>query len=94
MLHSSPSSSADATPSVMSPQSVESQPCSSGEGSLHEPEIGGEDARGQQQEQLSSHQTAQGFHEEKSPNPSRQEENVQTCMKAIASLKITAEDPH
>lgn len=25
---------------------------------------------------------------------SGQEENVQTCLKAIASLKITAEEPH
>ncbi|KAF7664818.1 hypothetical protein LDENG_00164050 [Lucifuga dentata] len=95
MLHSPPSSSADATPSLaMSPQSVESQRCSSGEGSVHGPEMGGEDVGGQQQEEQSSNQTAQGSQEEKSLDPSRQEENVQTCMKAIASLKITTEDPH
>ncbi|KAM3870836.1 uncharacterized protein hivep2b [Diretmus argenteus] len=98
MLHSPPSSSTDVTPSsALSPQSSESQRCSSGEGSVHGPETGGEDFRGQQQDQLSSHQAAQGS-QEKSLDPgvrdSGQEENVQTCMKAIASLKITTEDPH
>ncbi|XP_018537241.1 transcription factor HIVEP2 [Lates calcarifer] len=93
MLHSPPSSSTDVTSSsALSPQSSEGQRCSSREGSVHGLETGGEDIRGQNQ--LSSHQAAQ----EKSLNPgvrdSRQEENVQTCLKAIASLKITTEDPH
>ncbi|XP_051250229.1 transcription factor HIVEP2 [Dicentrarchus labrax] len=93
MLHSPPSSSTDVTTSsVPSPQSSEGQRCSSREGSVHGLETGGEDIRGQNQ--LSSHQAAQ----EKSLDPgvrdSRQEENVQTCLKAIASLKITTEDPH
>lgn len=88
MLHSPPSSSTDVSPSsAPSPQSSEGQRCSSREGSVHGPETGGED-------QLSCHPAAQ----EKSPEPgvgdSRQEENVQTCLKAIASLKITTEEPH
>ncbi|XP_038155488.1 human immunodeficiency virus type I enhancer-binding protein 2 homolog isoform X1 [Cyprinodon tularosa] len=62
-----------------SPQSSEGQRCSSREGSVHGLETGIET-------------------DEKSPEPpageSRQEENVQTCLKAIASLKITIEDPH
>ncbi|XP_028250979.1 human immunodeficiency virus type I enhancer-binding protein 2 homolog [Parambassis ranga] len=90
MLHSPPSSSTDVSPSsVPSPQSSEGQRCSSREGSVHGPDTGGEDIRGQSQ--LS-------FHQEKSLEPgvmdSRQEESVQTCLKAIASLKITTEDPH
>lgn len=93
MLHSPPSSSTDVTlSSVPSPESSEGQRCSSREGSVHGPEVGGEDIRGQNQ--LSSHQATQ----EKSLDPgirdSKQEENVQTCLKAIASLKITTEDPH
>lgn len=93
MLHSPPSSSTDVTPSsAPSPQSSEGQHCSSREGSVHGLETGGEDIRGQAQ--LVSHQAAQ----EKSLDPgvrdNRQEENVQTCLKAIASLKITTEDPH
>uniref|UniRef100_A0A8C9Z2V6 Transcription factor HIVEP2-like n=1 Tax=Sander lucioperca TaxID=283035 RepID=A0A8C9Z2V6_SANLU len=94
MLHPPPSSSTDVTPSsAPSPQSSEGQRCSSREGSVHRPETGGEDIRAQNQ--LSSHQAAQ----ETSLDPggvtdSRQEENVQTCLKAIASLKITTEDPH
>ncbi|XP_029348981.1 transcription factor HIVEP2 [Echeneis naucrates] len=93
MLHSPPSPSTDVTPSsVPSPQSSEGQHCSSSEGSVHGLETGGEDVQGQSQ--LSSHQAAQ----EKSLVPgvgdSGQEENVQTCLKAIASLKITTEDPH
>ncbi|XP_035024274.1 transcription factor HIVEP2 [Hippoglossus stenolepis] len=90
MLQSPSSSSTDVTSSsAPSPQSSESQRCSSREGSVHEPETGGEDFGGQNQ--LPSHQ-------EESLNPggsdTRQEENVQTCLKAIASLKITTEDPH
>ncbi|XP_041668726.1 transcription factor HIVEP2 [Cheilinus undulatus] len=87
MLHSPPSSSNDVTPSsAPSPQSSEGQRCSSREGSVHGFETGGEDIRGQIQ--LSSQQ-------EKGLNrDSGQEENVQTCLKAIASLKITTEDPH
>lgn len=93
MLHSPPSSSADVTPSsAPSPESSEGQRCSSREGSVHGLEAAGEDVRGPIQ--LPSRQ-ADG---EKSLDPgardSRQEENVQTCLKAIASLKITAEDPH
>ncbi|TDG99211.1 hypothetical protein EPR50_G00207680 [Perca flavescens] len=94
MLHSPPSSSTDVTlSSAPSPQSSEGQRCSSREGSVHGPESGREDIR--VQNQLSSHQAAQ----ETSLDPggvtdSRQEENVQTCLKAIASLKITTEDPH
>ncbi|XP_068436317.1 transcription factor HIVEP2 [Clinocottus analis] len=90
-LHSPPSSSTDdvAFASAPSPQSSEGQRCcssSSREGSVHGPESGGEDAGGPNQ--LSSH------HQEKSLDPGGQEENVQTCLKAIASLKITTEDPH
>ncbi|KAM4624901.1 uncharacterized protein ACJ7VT_003401 [Polymixia lowei] len=93
----SPSSSTDVTPSsALSPRSSEGQPHSSREGSVRGPETGGEDSRGQRREQLSSHQAAQSS-QEKSADPSvrdsRQEENVQTCMKAIASLKITTEEP-
>ncbi|KAE8290225.1 Transcription factor HIVEP2 [Larimichthys crocea] len=94
LLHSPPSSSGtDVTASsAPSPQSSEGQRCSSREGSVHGLETGGDDIRGQNQ--LSSHPAAQ----EKSLDPgvsdSRQEENVQTCLKAIASLKITTEDPH
>lgn len=90
MLHSPPSSSIDVSPSsAPSPQSSEGQRCSSREGSVHGPDTGGENIRGQSQ--LSIYQ-------EKSLEPgvmdSRQEESVQTCLKAIASLKITTEDPH
>lgn len=93
ILHSPPSSSTDVSPSVASsPQSSEGQCCSSREGSVLSPETEGEDIRGHGQ--LSCHEAAQ----EKSLDPevgdSRQEENVQTCLKAIASLKITTEDPH
>ncbi|XP_068607681.1 transcription factor HIVEP2 [Brachionichthys hirsutus] len=93
MLHSPPASSADVIPSLApSPPSSEGQGCGSGEGSVHWFETGGEDVRGESQ--LSSHQDAQ----EKTIHPSvgegGQEENVQTCLKAIASLKITTEDPH
>ncbi|XP_060918447.1 transcription factor HIVEP2 [Labrus mixtus] len=93
MLHSPPSSSTDVTSSsAPSPQSSEGQRCSSREGSVQGLESGGEDARSQNQ--LSPEQAAQ----EKAFNPSSrdsgQEENVQTCLKAIASLKITTEDPH
>ncbi|XP_067336385.1 transcription factor HIVEP2 isoform X1 [Channa argus] len=88
----SPPSPTDVTPSsVPSPESSEGQRCSSREGSVHGAETGGEDIRAQSQ--LSSHQATQ----EKSPDPgirdTNQEENVQTCLKAIASLKITTEDP-
>ncbi|XP_034714052.1 transcription factor HIVEP2 [Etheostoma cragini] len=94
MLHSPPSSSTDVTPSsAPSPQSSEGQRCSSREGSVHGLESGGEDIR--VQNQLSSNQAAQ----ETGLEPggimdSGQEENVQTCLKAIESLKITMEDPH
>lgn len=88
MLPSSPSSSTDVTlSSVPSPESSEGQRYNSGEGSVPGVEEGGEDITGQ-------NQAAQ----EKSLNPvvrdSKQEESVQTCLKAIASLKITTEDPH
>ncbi|XP_041828318.1 transcription factor HIVEP2 [Melanotaenia boesemani] len=84
MFHSPPFPGTDVSPSpAQSPQSSEGQRCCSREGSVHEPEMGGEDIRGCQ---------------EKSPDigvsDSRQEESVQTCLKAIASLKITTEDPH
>lgn len=93
MLHSLPSSSTDVIPSsVPSPQSSEGQHCSSREGSVQGLETGGEDIVGQ--DQLSSHQTAQEKKLEPGIRDSRQEENVQTCLKAIASLKITTEDPH
>ncbi|KAG7510695.1 transcription factor HIVEP2-like [Solea senegalensis] len=89
MLHSPPSSNTDVNPSsAPSPQSSEGQRCSSREGSVYETEAGGEDMRGQSQ--MST--------QEKSLNlggrDNRQEESVQTCLKAIASLKITTEDPH
>nr|XP_046268710.1 transcription factor HIVEP2 [Scatophagus argus] len=93
MLHSPPSSSTDVTPSsAPSPQSSEGQRCSSREGSVHGLESGGEDIRGQNQ--LSPHQAAQEKSLDPSVRDSRQEESVQTCLKAIASLKITTEDPH
>ncbi|XP_074517873.1 transcription factor HIVEP2 [Sebastes fasciatus] len=93
MLHSPPSSSTDVTPSsAPSPQSSEGQRCSSREGSVHGPESGGEDVRGQNQ--LSSHEAAQEKSDDLGVTDSRQEESVQTCLKAIASLKITTEDPH
>lgn len=93
MLHSPPSSSTDVTPSsAPSPQSSEGQRCSSREGSVHGLETGGEDVRGQSQ--LSSHHAAQEKCLDSGVRDSRQEENVQTCLKAIASLKITTEDPH
>lgn len=88
MLHSPPSPGTDVTPSsAPSPQSSEGQRSSSSrDGSVHGLEMGAEDIR--------HHRAAQ----EKSLIPgvrdSRQEENVQTCLKAIASLKITTEDPH
>lgn len=90
MLHSPPSSSTDVSPSsAPSPQSSEGQRCSSREGSVHGPEMAGEDIRSQSQ--LSCHQETSL---EPEVRDSRQEENVQTCLKAIASLKITTEDPH
>lgn len=93
MLHSLPSSSSDVTPSsATSPESSESQRCSSRDGSVHGLEEGGEDNRGQSQ--LPSHQVAQEKNLDPRVRDSRQEENVQTCLKAIASLKITTEDPH
>lgn len=93
MLHSPPPSSTDVTPSsATSPESSESQHCSSRDGSVHGLEEGGEDSRGQSQ--LSSHQVAQENNLDPGMRDSRQEENVQTCLKAIASLKITTEDPH
>ncbi|TKS87040.1 Enhancer-binding protein 2 -like protein [Collichthys lucidus] len=97
LLHSPPSSSsssgADVTASsAPSPQSSEGQRCSSREGSVHGLETGGEDIRGQSQ--LSSHPGAQEKGLDPGVSDSRQEENVQTCLKAIASLKITTEDPH
>ncbi|KAM9842186.1 transcription factor HIVEP2 [Aulostomus maculatus] len=84
MLHSPPSSSSDVTPcSVSSPVSMEGQRCcSSREGSVHGPEVGEEEVRGQERSL------------DLGVRDSRQEENVQTCLKAIASLKITTEDPH
>uniref|UniRef100_A0A1A8RSI9 Immunodeficiency virus type I enhancer binding protein 2 n=3 Tax=Nothobranchius TaxID=28779 RepID=A0A1A8RSI9_9TELE len=83
MLHSPPSPGTDASPSsAQSPESSESQRGSSREGSVHRAEMGAEDI---------------GDHQETSPEPAvkdiRQEESVQTCLKAIASLKITTE-PH
>ncbi|XP_068194291.1 transcription factor HIVEP2 isoform X2 [Antennarius striatus] len=93
MLPSPPSSSADVTSSLApSPQSSEGQGCSSREGSVHWLETGGEDVRGESQ--LSSHQDAQEKTFDPGVGDSGQEENVQTCLKAIASLKITTEDPH
>lgn len=93
MLHSLPSSSTDVTPSsAPSPQSSEGQRCSSRDGSVYGPETGGEDVRSQSQ--LSSQQAAQEKFLDPCVRDSRQEENVQTCLKAIASLKITTEDPH
>ncbi|XP_026158582.1 transcription factor HIVEP2 isoform X2 [Mastacembelus armatus] len=92
MLHSPPSSSTDVTPSsALSPQSSEGQHCSSREGSVHGPEMGGEEVR---ENQMSSLQASQEKSLDPSIRDSRQEENVQTCLKAIASLKITTEDPH
>uniref|UniRef100_A0A3B5AL27 C2H2-type domain-containing protein n=1 Tax=Stegastes partitus TaxID=144197 RepID=A0A3B5AL27_9TELE len=93
MLHSPPSSSTDVSPSsAPSPQSSEGQRCSSREGSVHGPETGGDDIGGPNQ--LSCHPAAQEKSLEPGVGDSRQEENVQTCLKAIASLKITTEDPH
>lgn len=81
MMHSPPSSSAP------SPDSSEGQCCSSAEGSVHRPEAGiGDNVRGQ----LSDNEITLNL----GVRDSGQEENVQTCLKAIASLKITTEDPH
>ncbi|XP_056281637.1 transcription factor HIVEP2 [Pseudoliparis swirei] len=79
--HSPPSSGTDVTfPSAPSPQSSEGRRCcSSREGSVHGPESGGEDA---------------GRSLDPDAGDGAQEEIVQTCLKAIASLKITTEDPH
>ncbi|XP_034530175.1 transcription factor HIVEP2-like isoform X1 [Notolabrus celidotus] len=89
MLHSPPSSTTDVTPSLVPrPQSNEGQRCSSMEGSVHGLETGGEDIRGQ--DQLAAQEKTLDL----SVGDSGQEENVQTCLKAIASLKITTEDPH
>lgn len=78
------SPSTDVVPSpASSPQSSEGRRCSSREDSVQVPKTGGESVDSRR---------------EKSPEPpvreSRQEESVQTCLKAIASLKITLEDPH
>ncbi|XP_053700719.1 transcription factor HIVEP2 [Synchiropus splendidus] len=87
VLHTPPSSSGEASvSSVSSPQSVESQRCSSRDGSIVESKMGEEDAG--DQNQAASDQD-QGL-----VSDNRQEENVQTCLKAIESLKITAEEPH
>ncbi|CAJ1073294.1 transcription factor HIVEP2-like isoform X1 [Xyrichtys novacula] len=89
MLHSPPSSGTDVTPSsAPRPQSSEGQRCSSREGFVHGLETGGEDIRGQ--DQLAAQEKSLDL----SVRDSGQEENVQTCLKAIASLKITTEDPH
>ncbi|KAM9354173.1 transcription factor HIVEP2 [Pholidichthys leucotaenia] len=83
MLPSPPSCSSDISPSVAaSPQSGEGQRCSSGEGSVHGAQAGGDDVGGQEKSL------------DAGVGDTRQEENVQTCLKAIASLKITTEDPH
>ncbi|XP_056152183.1 human immunodeficiency virus type I enhancer-binding protein 2 homolog [Lampris incognitus] len=96
---SSSSSSVDvATPSpALSPPSGESPQCSSSssaDGSVNS--LVARDPTGRLQEPVSPRQVAAKGSQ--SPDPaatdSRQEENVQTCMKAIASLKITIEDPH
>ena len=87
MLNSPPSPSNDVSPSTApSPQSSEGQCCSSREGSVHGAEMGGEDIRGRQ--------TAQEKSSDSGVGDTRQEESVQTCLKAIASLTITTEDPH
>ncbi|XP_072222140.1 transcription factor HIVEP2 [Leuresthes tenuis] len=87
MLNSPPSPSNDVSPSTApSPQSSEGQCCSSREGSVHGTDMGGEDIRGCQ--------TAQEKSSDSGVGDTRQEESVQTCLKAIASLKITTEDPH
>lgn len=68
--------------SAPSPESSEGQRCSSAEGSVHRPEAG--------IGQLSDNETKPNL----GASDTGQEENVQTCLKAIASLKITTEDPH
>ncbi|XP_029284013.1 LOW QUALITY PROTEIN: human immunodeficiency virus type I enhancer-binding protein 2 homolog [Cottoperca gobio] len=73
------------------PSSVTDVPASSApsppssEGSVHGLESGGEDVGGQ----LSAHHLETSLE----PGDGRQEENVQTCLNAIASLKITTEEP-
>ncbi|KAM9707463.1 transcription factor HIVEP2 isoform 1-T2 [Menidia menidia] len=87
MLPSPPSPNNDVSPSpALSPQSGESQRCSSREGSVHGAEAAAEEPGGRPatQENIS----------DSSVRDPRQEESVQTCLKAIASLKITTEDPH
>ncbi|XP_016531775.1 transcription factor HIVEP2 isoform X1 [Poecilia formosa] len=81
MLHSPASPSAD----IVGPSPASSpRSCSSSrEGSVHGPETGGDNIDGRQ-----------GKNPELPAGESRQEESVQTCLKAIASLKITIEDPH
>ncbi|XP_012727760.2 transcription factor HIVEP2 isoform X1 [Fundulus heteroclitus] len=84
MLHSPASPGTDAGPSpCQSPQSSDGQRCSSREGSVQGSETGGEKVEGRR-----------GKSPELPAGESRQEESVQTCLKAIASLKITIEDPH
>uniref|UniRef100_A0AAQ4RVV8 HIVEP zinc finger 2b n=1 Tax=Gasterosteus aculeatus aculeatus TaxID=481459 RepID=A0AAQ4RVV8_GASAC len=92
MLHTPPSSSTDVTlPSAPSPPSSERRRCSSRQGSVHGPESGGED--GGDQNQL-SRQASEEKSLDPGPGDSGPEESVQTCLKAIASLKITTEEPH
>ncbi|XP_069567776.1 LOW QUALITY PROTEIN: transcription factor HIVEP2 [Brachyistius frenatus] len=85
MFHSpSAYGAAVSPPSAPSPPSSGGQRCISREGSVQGSEAGGEDVRGQNQEK----------NPDLGVSDSRQEENVQMCLKAIASLKITTEDPH
>ncbi|KAM8914409.1 uncharacterized protein hivep2b isoform 1-T2 [Spinachia spinachia] len=93
MLHTPPSSSTDVPlPSAPSPPSGEGRRCSSRQGSVNGPEPEGEYPG--DQNQLPSHQASEEKSPEPEPRDSGPEESVQTCLKAIASLKITTEDPH
>ncbi|KAL6105263.1 uncharacterized protein ACO6RY_06829 [Pungitius sinensis] len=83
MLHTPPSSGSDVTlPSAPSPPSSGSR-----QGSVHGPESGGEDS-------ADHNQLSEGKSLDPGPRDSGPEESVQTCLKAIASLKITTEEPH
>lgn len=88
MLHSPPPYDVT-TSSAPSPQSSEGQRCSSREGSVHGADVSAED--NSVQSPMSPQEKGLGAG---GGGDNRQEENVQTCLKAIASLKITTEDPH
>ncbi|XP_045064981.1 transcription factor HIVEP2 [Coregonus clupeaformis] len=82
VLHSLPSCSSDRTHlSALSPQKTELHQDSTKGGSVRLAALGAEDSGAQQQ--------GRGMERERNP---KQEEVLQTCTKAIASLRITSEE--